>query len=224
MPVHRLSSGLARPGRRELKKTMTRRELIAAGRRLFAARGLYDSRIEDLARAAGIGKGTLYLYFASREKLIEAVVSAGFGELLARVQREALGASTREQLLTRVTRAHLMFFEDNPDLLRVFHQVRGLLKFNRRGWQPLRQVLESYIAGLSLLLSRRARTRRAASAAPPGSAALLFGAISGVTSMRASLSGSVPALSRSQASVRALVAMVISYEKWANRREGASAA
>ncbi|HUK63923.1 MAG TPA: helix-turn-helix domain-containing protein, partial [Dongiaceae bacterium] len=47
-------------GRREHRKHATRRELLIAGRRLFAERGLYDSRIEDLSRQAGIAKGTLY--------------------------------------------------------------------------------------------------------------------------------------------------------------------
>ena len=51
-------AGSTRPrGRREHRKRVTRRELLVAGRKLFGDEGLYESRIEDLTRHAGIAKG-----------------------------------------------------------------------------------------------------------------------------------------------------------------------
>src|SRR5258708_32192351 len=49
-------------------------EIIAAGLACFAERGFAATRLDDVARRAGLTKGTLYLYFSSKEELFKAVV------------------------------------------------------------------------------------------------------------------------------------------------------
>ena len=49
-------------------------EIVAAALRLFTERGFAATRLEDVAAAAGVSKGTLYLYFANKEELFKAVV------------------------------------------------------------------------------------------------------------------------------------------------------
>ena len=49
-------------------------EIVAAALRLFTERGYAATRLEDVAAAAEISKGTLYLYFANKEELFKAVV------------------------------------------------------------------------------------------------------------------------------------------------------
>lgn len=199
------------PGRREQRKRLTRRELLAAGRKLFSEEGLYESRIEDLARHAGIAKGTLYGYFASKEELMEAVVAAGFSELLGYVHHEAQGSRTHEELLSLVAEAHLAFFEENPDLLRVFHQVRGLLKFDHPEARGLRKIMAGYLAALAHVLALRPRATRRGAPNDLAAATLLFGAVSGILSTRAALAGALPR-HRSSATTRALVALVHGFQ------------
>jgi len=199
------------PGRREERKRLTRRELLAAGRKLFSEEGLYESRIEDLARDAGIAKGTLYGYFASKQELMEAVVAAGFSELLGYVHREAQDARSHPDLVARVAEAHLAFFEENPDLLRVFHQVRGLLKFNHPDARGLRRVMAGYLAALAHVLALRPRAGRRGGPNDLAAATLLFGAVSGILSTRAALAGALPR-HRSSATTRALVALVREFQ------------
>lgn len=199
-------------GRREHRKHLTRRELLAAGRRLFAEKGLYDSRIEDLSRQAGVAKGTLYLYFANKEELIVAVVTNGFNELLGRVHREAQDARSRSDAVARVAEAHLAFFEENPDLMRIFHQVRGLLKFKGVESRGLRGVLSKYLAGLAHVLALHPPVRVVRGISEMDSAMLLFGAVSGITSIRASLDSAAPRAIGSRATLRALTGLVESFE------------
>lgn len=199
------------PGRRERRKRVTRADLLAAGRRLFSARGLYESRIEDLTAEAGIAKGTIYGYFANKEELIQAVVAEGFDELLQHVRARAVGARTRPDLLARVVGAHLQFLGAHPDLLRVFHQVRGMLKFNRPEWRPLRATLRAYLAGLAIVL-RGSDTSAVAPARALELARILFGTISGVTSVRAALHPVRRPPIVSAGTDRALVAMLLAYE------------
>jgi len=49
-------------------------EIVAAGLACFAERGFAATRLEDVARRAGVTKGTLYLYFPNKEELFKAVV------------------------------------------------------------------------------------------------------------------------------------------------------
>src|ERR1700757_4733588 len=49
-------------------------EIVAAALASFAERGFAATRLEDVAAAAGISKGTIYLYFPTKEDLFRAVV------------------------------------------------------------------------------------------------------------------------------------------------------
>ncbi|MBV6539814.1 TetR/AcrR family transcriptional regulator, partial [Ursidibacter maritimus] len=56
------------------RKDARPQELLAAALVLFVERGYAATRLDDVATRAGVSKGTLYLYFASKEDLFRAVV------------------------------------------------------------------------------------------------------------------------------------------------------
>lgn len=58
----------------ERRKNARPQELLAAALDLFVERGFALTRLEDVAKRAGVSKGTLYLYFANKEELFKAVV------------------------------------------------------------------------------------------------------------------------------------------------------
>ena len=60
--------------RRERRKDARPGELIEAALDVFAERGFSGARLEDIAQRAGVTKGTVYLYFKSKEELFEAAV------------------------------------------------------------------------------------------------------------------------------------------------------
>jgi AcrR family transcriptional regulator len=68
-----------------------RDQIIAAARRIFSAEGS-DVPMEEIARAAGVGVGTLYRRFPDRDALIGAVARDNFGRVLT----EARAASAEE--------------------------------------------------------------------------------------------------------------------------------
>lgn len=57
---------------REEKKRQTRKAIIAAAVRLFDLKGFEKTSIEELAREAGIGKGTIYTYFQTKSEIFYA--------------------------------------------------------------------------------------------------------------------------------------------------------
>lgn len=78
-------------------------ELTAAALELFVERGYAATRLEDVVAAAGVSKGTLYLYFDSKEALFKAVVREGLLPALAEGEALVEGFSgTSEELLREV--------------------------------------------------------------------------------------------------------------------------
>ena len=74
-------------------------KIVEAAREAFRTRG-YDAPLDDIAKAAGVGAGTLYRHFPTRESLIDAVMQAwaeGVNDAVGKVIAE--GGTSRELLL-----------------------------------------------------------------------------------------------------------------------------
>ena len=78
-PTPRLAEGGARQRRKEARP----QELLDAALALFVEKGYAATRLDEIAAQAGVSKGTLYLYFTSKEELFKAVVREGLLPLLA---------------------------------------------------------------------------------------------------------------------------------------------
>ncbi|WP_019961637.1 TetR/AcrR family transcriptional regulator [Woodsholea maritima] len=80
----------AEPGKkRQRRKDARPQEILDAAMVLWAERGFAATRLDDVAKAAGIAKGTVYLYYASKEALFEAAIQ----DRLVSVMREHQGLS-----------------------------------------------------------------------------------------------------------------------------------
>src|SRR6185437_9597591 len=66
--------GTAPAPRRSRRKDARPAEIVQAALAVFADRGFAATKLEDVAAAAGISKGTIYLYFPNKEELLRAVV------------------------------------------------------------------------------------------------------------------------------------------------------
>ncbi len=64
-------------GLREKKKKQTRKAILKAAVTLFGDKGFEQTRIEELAQAAGIGKGTIYTYFKTKNEILYAFCEDG---------------------------------------------------------------------------------------------------------------------------------------------------
>lgn len=201
-------AGTISVGRRERRKATTRQELLLAGRKLFSAKGLYESRVEEITDSADIGKGTLYRYFTSKVALIEAVVADGFEALQREVALRTAGEHRLDRLAAAIGAAHVEFFADHPDLMRILHQARGMLTFNRPEWRPLRRSLDGHLDFLARALGQAAEVDGLGPTRRRELAGLLFGAASGVVSVRVAADPGADIRSMAPALAAALAAMV----------------
>jgi AcrR family transcriptional regulator len=201
--------GFTTEGRRTRRKRATRESLIRAGRALFGERGLYESRIEDLTHSAGIAKGTLYTYFADKDALIEAVFEEGLAELATRMTRRIRGATELDVVARRAMAAHVEFLGDNPDLMRIFLQVRGMLQYEHSLGRPLRILLEGHLVRLAGTLALAPRVAALPRAARLDVARIAYGTVSGVCSVNAALGARRPSPGSTRNLLDALVHVVL---------------
>lgn len=80
-PLLPLLRGAARPERADAARN--RRKVLAAAERLFASRGVEGVSMDDIAAAAGVGKGTLYRRFTDKSGLAAALLDERESELQA---------------------------------------------------------------------------------------------------------------------------------------------
>jgi len=78
-----MSLSLTAPRPRQRRKETRPQELLDAALALFVQKGFAATRAEEVARRAGVSKGTLYLYYPSKEELFKAVVRQTLATLIA---------------------------------------------------------------------------------------------------------------------------------------------
>ena len=89
---------LARPNRAE--RAAERREaIIAAAMDEFIARGFAATRLDDIAKRAGVAKGTIYLHFRDKESMFEELIRTAIVPLVGRMHAPpALGGTVRDAI------------------------------------------------------------------------------------------------------------------------------
>lgn len=136
------------PGARPRALTKVRRgEIIAAAIKVFSRHGFEAARAEDIARAAGIAKGTLYLYFRSKEAIYSATIAHAVAELQV-LAAERVGAASgfRERLAVAIS-VRLHFWTEYQSLYRLLLTL-GREPSHRRQTNDLLRSGQQHFLGL----------------------------------------------------------------------------
>jgi AcrR family transcriptional regulator len=83
--------GSAPARRRQRRKDARPSEIIEAAIEIFGERGFGAARLEDVAKRAGVAKGTVFVYFSTKEELFRAVAQSVLATNLDRLQAAAAG-------------------------------------------------------------------------------------------------------------------------------------
>ncbi len=102
------------------------RQILAAAFRVFGTRGLHRATLDEVARAAGITKGTIYLYFPSKTDLFTAMLKARVNDIMPAVEQSPEnGQALRTQTALAVVGRELYRF------------------FRSRAWQAMYRTIVS---------------------------------------------------------------------------------
>src|SRR5215217_1460953 len=84
-----------------------REAILRAAIDVFAERGYFNAQVADVARAAGVAAGTVYLYFRSKDDLLISIFERGMTEAIEAGRRSLEGRAHPLDRLREVARLHL---------------------------------------------------------------------------------------------------------------------
>src|SRR5580704_4745459 len=118
---------LAGKNKQEVVSEFRCAEILAAARSVFAMRGFSEATVDEIAAAAGIAKGTVYLYFSSKRDIYLAALKQGLMELMERTRTTMETARGIEAKLLAFVRTRLEYAETNRDFIKIYHSEFGNL-------------------------------------------------------------------------------------------------
>lgn len=117
------------PGRARSKRDAILRSAI----RVFAERGYFNAQVADIARAAGVAAGTVYLYFRSKDDLLVSIFEKTMREAREEGRAALQDLTDPVERLRRIARLHLDRLGRDRDLAVVFQvELRQSTKFMER--------------------------------------------------------------------------------------------
>jgi TetR/AcrR family fatty acid metabolism transcriptional regulator len=100
-------------------------EILEAARKVFAKNGFSGTSVEAIAQEAGIAKGTLYLYYSSKQEIYWASLKNGLVALCSELRQQVEAARTVEDKIRAFVETKLLFFEQHKDFFKIYHAEFG---------------------------------------------------------------------------------------------------
>ena len=153
-----------------------REAILKAATRVFAQRGFFNAQVADVAKAAGVAAGTVYLYFRSKDDLLVSLFERTMKDAIAAGREALAGVTDPRDRLRRVARLHLERLGRDRDLAVVFQvELRQSIKFMER-------FSSSYLRDYLGLIREAVEAGQAAGifrteVSPTTAAKILFGAL-----------------------------------------------
>jgi TetR/AcrR family fatty acid metabolism transcriptional regulator len=139
--------------KKEIVTAFRTREILAAARKLLERRGPEAMTMEEIAADAGVAKGTLYLYFQSKDDLIQALITRVGENILRDVEASLQAPGTPPEKLIRMVSVLLEYLNRERLLFPIY--ARELLRGEgesregfRRNYQELEERFVALVTGL----------------------------------------------------------------------------
>lgn len=107
------------------RKTQRAGELLDAAEKVFGRSDYHEATIDEVAEAAGVTKGTVYLYFDNKLDLFLSTIERKLSQLHDVIVHVTTQASDPVEAIRAVIRAELAFFAEHTDFFRVIYAQRS---------------------------------------------------------------------------------------------------
>jgi TetR/AcrR family fatty acid metabolism transcriptional regulator len=169
-------SAPARPSRSGDK----RERILGAAVRVFAKKGFYATRVSEVAKAAGVADGTIYLYFKSKDELLVSLFEDRVERLLAYLYEELPKRASATEKLRRIIELQLGLLEGERDLAEVVTVIlRQSTKLMKEYAAPKFMAYLDAIA--RVVADGQATNELRGDISPHLAARAIFGALDGIT-------------------------------------------
>jgi len=108
--------------------------IIEAAIQVLSKKGYHNTKMEEIAVIAGIGKGTIYEYFQSKLQLLQEILERSFYLYDHSIKADISNSLSVEQKIRRLVEAHLRFCQENKDLTRILFFDTEIIDNELRDW------------------------------------------------------------------------------------------
>lgn len=115
-----MSGDSAAVSKEDVVAEFRRRSLVEAAQRVFGERGFEQATMEAIAEAAGVAKGTVYLYYPSKQAIHDATFAAGMADIERLIQEHVERATTAREAIEAFVTARTEYFQQHPDFFRIY--------------------------------------------------------------------------------------------------------
>lgn len=145
-----------RPRRTALEREARKRDILEAAARLFSERGFHAVTVDEVADEVGLAKGTLYLYFASKDDLFHTLVVQKTQCLLDRLRESVAQARPFSECLVDVVGTHSSFLQENLAYFGIVHaeMTRMHLESHLRLHRYAAEAFQAYLTILAELVGK----------------------------------------------------------------------
>jgi TetR/AcrR family fatty acid metabolism transcriptional regulator len=180
LSTRRTRRGAAERTERASRGGDKRQRILDAAVRVFAKKGFYATRVSEVAKAAGVADGTIYLYFKSKEELLVSLFEDRVERLLAFLQTELPATAGASAKLRRIIELQLGLLEGERDLAEVVTVIlRQSTKLMKEYAAP---KFTAYLDAIARVVAEgQASGELRSDVSPHLAARAIFGALDGIT-------------------------------------------
>jgi AcrR family transcriptional regulator len=136
--------------KQQVVSTFRREEILDAARSVFARKGFVNGIMDEIAKEAGLAKGTIYLYFRSKREIYRAVLQHYMERLKTDTLKRIDAADGLREKIRAFTLARLEYAEVNREFFRIMDTESASLYFTRRQYrdwlkEPVLRLAEAII-------------------------------------------------------------------------------
>lgn len=132
-----------------------RQRIMEAAVRRFRTRTFHEITLDEIASAADVGKGTIYLYFSDKDDLFFQTAVAGFDEMCERLRASATESASFRDRLVQACQTISDFFRERRPLFRIIlsegERVLGRPASLRQRWLERRKEMTAIVTEIVAL-------------------------------------------------------------------------
>lgn len=104
----------------EVVEEFRKQAICDAAMRAVARKGMKNVTVQEIADEAGLAKGTIYIYFRSREEILARTIEGATEKLVAKLAEACRSCRTFREVLEQRVRTQLQHFDENADFFRLY--------------------------------------------------------------------------------------------------------
>lgn len=106
-------------GRRVRERLSRREDILRAARKVFFAKGFMNATVDEIAEHCGLAKGTIYLYFKSKEEIYVSLMLKGLSLLKQEMEKIHSLRMPSDRLVEKLGEIYFNFYRKNKEYFRI---------------------------------------------------------------------------------------------------------